>query len=132
MTDYVIDASALVLALGGKSEAAEAIRARLPGMRRHAPHLIDAEVGNVLRRHEQAARLSSREAQTALRAAQALVDHRYPHAGALAERAWTLRHDLSFYDALYVALADRLGVPLLTGDTRLSRTPGLPCVTELV
>lgn len=81
MTDYVIDASALVLALGGKSEAAEAIRARLPGMRRHAPHLIDAEVGNVLRRHEQAARLSSREAQTALRAAQALVDHRYPHAG---------------------------------------------------
>ncbi len=50
----------------------------------------------------------------------------------LAERAWTLRHNLSFYDALYVALADRLDVPLLTGDARLARAPGLPCEIELV
>lgn len=132
MTDYVIDASALVLALAGKTKATGELRARLPGMHRHAPYLIDAEVGNVLRRHERAALLSSREAYTALRAARALVDHRYPHDGALAERAWALRGNLSFYDALYVALADRLGVVLLTGDTRLSRAPGLPCETELV
>lgn len=67
MTEYVIDASALVLALGGKTEVADKLRARLPGMRRHAPHLIDAEVGNVLRRHEQAGLLSSAEAHAALR-----------------------------------------------------------------
>ncbi len=132
MNDYVLDASALVLALNGKSEAAEMLRARLPRMRRHAPHLIDAEVGNVLRRHERAARISSEEAHTALRAAGVLIDHRYPHARPLAELAWTLRDNLSFYDALYVALAVRIGVPLVTSDVRLSEAPGLPCEIELV
>lgn len=132
MTEYVIDASALVLALGGKTEVADKLRARLPGMRRHAPHLIDAEVGNVLRRHEQAGLLSSAEAHAALRATRALVDHRHPHTGALAEHAWTLRHNLSYYDALYVALAACLNVSLLTGDARLSRAPHLPCQVELV
>lgn len=132
MNDYVIDASALVLALNGKSSAADALRARLPAMRRHAPHLIDAEVGNVLRRHERAALISGREAVTALRVGWVLVDRRYPHTGALAARAWRLRHNLSYYDSLYVALADQLGVPLLTCDARLSRASGLPCRTELV
>lgn len=132
MSDYVIDASALVLALVGKTDAADALRARLPEMRRHAPHLIDAEVGNVLRRHEQAGHISTREADTALRVAGLLIDDRYPHVGALARRAWSLRHNFSFYDALYVALASHLDVPLLTADTRLSRAPGLACRAELV
>ncbi len=132
MTDCVVDASALVLALGGKTAAADRLRARFPGLRRHAPHLIDAEVGNVLRRHEHAGLISSAEAHAALRALRALVDHRYPHGGALTEHAWALRNNLSFYDALYVALAAQLDVPLLTGDARLSRAPGLPCQAELV
>ncbi|MBS9532493.1 type II toxin-antitoxin system VapC family toxin [Mycobacterium sp. M1] len=132
MTDYVIDASALLLALIGKTSDADELRARLPETRRHAPHLIDAEVGSVLRRHEQAGRISGDEAETALRAAGRLVDHRYPHTGALAERAWGLRRNVTFYDGLYVALAAHLGIPLLTVDTRLSRAPGLPCRTELV
>ncbi len=132
MNDYVLDASALVLALNGKTAPAQALRARLPDMRRHAPHLIDAEVGNVLRRHEQAAIISAEEAHTALRAARTLIDHRYPHAGPLAQLAWTWRENLSFYDALYVALAVRLGAPLLTGDTRLSKAAGLLCAVELV
>lgn len=132
MNDYVLDASALVLALVGKTKAAGALRARLPGIRRHAPHLIDAEVGNVLRRHEQAGHISTAEADTAARVAELLVDHRYPHVGALARRAWNLGHNLSFYDALYVALASCLEVPLLSADSRLSRAPGLPCQIELV
>lgn len=132
MNDVVVDASALVLALAGKTAAAEALRARLPGMRRHAPHLIDAEVGNVLRRHEQADRITDEEAHTALRAMRTLINHRYPHAGPLAERAWTLRGNLSFYDALYVALAAGLDIPLLTGDARLSRAPSTPCTIEVV
>lgn len=131
MTDYVIDASALVLALAGKTSAAGTLRSRLPGMRRHAPHLIDAEVGNVLRRHEQAGRISSREAETAVGVAGLLIDHRYPHVGALARRAWQLRHSVTFYDALYAALAGYLGIPLLTADVRLSRAPRLPCGVEL-
>lgn len=132
MSHYVIDASALVLALAGKSEGAQGLRDRLGGVRRHAPHLIDAEVGNVLRRHQRAALLDEQQAVQALRAASTLVDHRYPHTGTLGERAWQLRHQLSFYDALYVALAALLQVPLLTADARLSRAPGLPCQIELV
>lgn len=130
--DYVLDASALVLALIGKSESADLLRRKLPTMRRHAPHLIDAEVGNVLRRHEQEGRVSTEEAQSALHAAGVLIEHRYPHAGALAELAWTWRANLSFYDALYVALAVQLGVPLLTADAKLSRTPALSCEVEVV
>ncbi len=128
----MLDASAMVLALSGKTETASALRARLAGVRKHAPHLIDAEVGNVLRRHEREARLSPEEALLALRAARAVLDHRYPHVGPLAELAWTWRHNLSFYDALYVALAVLLNLPLITGDVRLSRAPDLRCTIELV
>jgi predicted nucleic acid-binding protein len=132
VSDCVLDASALALALAGKSDAASALRARLAGVRRHAPHLIDAEVGNVLRRHEHEGRLSAEEAARGLRAAAVLIDHRYPHVGPLSQLAWTWRHNLSFYDALYVALAVSLDLPLLTADIRLSGAPGLLCAIELV
>lgn len=132
MNDCVIDASAMVLALSGKTAAASTLRSRLRGVRKHAPHLIDAEIGNVLRRHEREARLSAEEALLALRAARVLVDHRYPHIGPLAELAWTWRHNLSYYDALYVALAVLLDAPLITGEVRLSRTPDVSCTIEFV
>lgn len=132
MRDCVLDASALVLALSGKSDPAAALRSRLIGSRRHAPHLVDAEVGNVLRRHERSGLLSADEASQALRAAAVVIDHRYPHTGPLGELAWTLRRNLSFYDALYVALAVSLQLPLVTADARLSRAPALPCTVELV
>jgi len=132
VSDCVLDASAMVLAVSGKSDAASKLRTRMSGVRKHAPHLIDAEVGNVLRRHEREARLSRDESLLALRAARTLVDHRYAHVGPLTELAWTWRHSLSFYDALYVALAALLELPLITGDVRLSRAPGLSCTIELV
>jgi predicted nucleic acid-binding protein len=132
VSDCVLDASAMVLAVSGKSDAASELRTRMSGVRKHAPHLIDAEVGNVLRRHEREARLSRDESLLALRAARTLVDHRYAHVGPLTELAWTWRHSLSFYDALYVALAALLELPLITGDVRLSRAPGLSCTIELV
>lgn len=127
MWDWVVD-----FANRPTTDDAEALRVRLREMRRHAPHLIDAEVGNVLRRHEQAGQISAQEADTALRVAGGLINHRYPHVGPLARQAWRLRHNLSFYDALYVALAGSLGIPLLTADTRLSGSPDLPCRVELV
>ncbi|MGH3501537.1 MAG: type II toxin-antitoxin system VapC family toxin [Nocardioidaceae bacterium] len=132
MSDCVLDASAMVLALSGKTDASSALRTRLVDVRTHAPHLVDAEVGNVLRRHERQTQLSPDEALLALRAAPALIDHRYPHVGALAELAWAWRHNLSFYDALYVALAVLMDLPLVTGDVRLSRATDLPCTIELV
>jgi len=68
VSDCVLDASAMVLAVSGKSDAASELRTRMSGVRKHAPHLIDAEVGNVLRRHEREARLSRDESLLALRA----------------------------------------------------------------
>ena len=132
MTDCVIDASALVMALVGKTDAADRLRERLPGLRLHAPHLIDAEVGNVLRRHELSGRISDTEATAALQAGTALIEHRYPHSGPLADLAWGLRANVSFYDALYVALATRLGIALITADARLARAPGVDCDVEIV
>jgi predicted nucleic acid-binding protein len=128
--DYVVDASALVLVMTGKTDDARALRTRLPSMRRHAPHLVDAEVGNVLRRHARAGLITSTEASAALRSLRVLVQHRYPPVGPLAELAWQYRDSLSFYAALYVALAVRLGVPLLSADARLTKAGH--CPVELV
>lgn len=130
--DVVLDASAAVLALIGRSGDAVALRHRLPSLRRHAPHLIDAEVGNVLRRHERRGRIGPAEAAAALTATSVLVDQRYPQDGPLALDAWTWRSNLTFYDSLYVALAARLGVPLLTADGRLARAIGTGCTVEVI
>ncbi|HEY1322795.1 MAG TPA: PIN domain-containing protein [Streptosporangiaceae bacterium] len=52
--------------------------------------------------------------------------------GPLAGTAWALRRNVTFYDALYAALATALGVPLVTADRRLAKSPGLSCAVELV
>jgi predicted nucleic acid-binding protein len=61
-----------------------------------------------------------------------LIDHRYEHRGSLATGAWALRANLTFYDALYVALAASLNAVLITTDARLSRAPDLPCDVDVV
>lgn len=132
MTQRVIDASVLAYALIGRTPTAAQLRARLRTLDCHAPHLIDAELGNVLRKRTRAGEITPTHAHTALRAARDVIAYRYPHLGSLAELAWTWRDNLSFYDALYVALATRLDVPLITGDHRLSRAPGLPCPVEVI
>ena len=132
MTDYVVDASAAVDALGVKDAVGLALRSRIIRATCHAPHLIDAEVGQTLRRGVGRGELDEEEAQTALRALANLIDHRYPHPGAMSSLAWELRHVVSFYDGLYVALATMLDLPLLTSDARLAKAPGLPCRCELI
>jgi predicted nucleic acid-binding protein len=61
-----------------------------------------------------------------------MIDYRYPHAGRLAALAWELRHTITFYAALYVALAAVLDMPLLTADVRLTKAPGLSCRVMLI
>jgi predicted nucleic acid-binding protein len=129
---FVIDASALVYAVRSPEPAAAGVRARLADEIVHAPHLIDAEVGNVLRRHVLAAALAPSAARTLLSDAAALVDLRYATIEALRGAAWALRENLSFYDALYVALAQALDLSLLTADAKLARAPRLPCAVELI
>lgn len=128
----VLDASALIFAIRSPVPTAAALRRRLVDEISHAPHLIDAETGNVLRRHVLTGALPPSDARTLLSDAATLVDMRYATSDALRGAAWELRENLSFYDALYVSLAQALGLPLLTADARLARAPRLPCAVELV
>lgn len=128
----VIDASGMVMAILGRSAAAAALRRRLSSEICHAPHLIDAEVGNVLRRRVLRGELPAAEAETLLLSSGPLVDHRHEMTGALAKAAWALRDNVTLYDGLYVALAAAMAVPLVTADVRLSKAPGLGCTVEQV
>jgi predicted nucleic acid-binding protein len=121
----VVDASALVAYLTG-GEHAEQVRARLlePGQALWAPHLVDAEVGHVLRRETLAGELGATTARAALEDLSDLPLRRASHRGLLA-RAWSLRENLSYYDALYVALAELLRARLLTLDGRIAGAPGI-------
>lgn len=128
----VIDASVLVEYLAGGERAEQAREAILAnGRSLWAPHLVDAEVGHALRRNVSHGALRASQAAQALDDLAALPVIRTPHAGLLS-RSWQLRGNLSFYDALYVALAERLGTALLTTDAKLSRASGLRASVELI
>ena len=88
----------------------------------HAPELLDLEVLQVLRRRERDGDLTSRRALEALEDLADMGIERYPH-GLLMARVWELRANLTAYDAVYVALAEVLEVPLVTCDARLQRAP---------
>ena len=121
----VLDASVLVVYLTGGELAGAAREALLDDQRAGwAPHLVDAEVGHALRRTVAAGELSGRAARAALDDLADLPIHRAGHRGLLA-RAWELRSNLTFYDGLYVALAERLGLPLVTLDARMAGAPGI-------
>lgn len=125
----VVDASAVVEVLVGRPPPSLAIRLAAEATL-HVPHLLDIEVLHVLRRLVQKGSLDDRQAQEA-RDHLALLDiDRYPHAP-LADRIWSLRANLSAYDASYVALAEVLDTVLVTTDARLGRAPGLSDLVEV-
>ena len=123
----VIDASALVDAFIGKASAAT----RISGEELHAPHLIDLEVASALRRLEWEGTIAEPDSGTFLTALQHANLHRHSHRGLLGA-IWELRHNLSTYDAAYVALATALDAPLVTTDAKLAEAPGVTCTVELV
>lgn len=125
-----IDASALLYAIIGGDAGAAELRRQLMSEVCHAPHLIDAEVGNVLRNKVIRGELAPDLAEALLHAGPSLIDFRYGHE-ALATTAWRLRDNVTYYDALYVALAVGLGTVLVTADKRLASTK-LPCQVRLV
>ena len=97
----------------------------------HAPHLIDIEIAQVLRRYVLGGAFGARRAVQALDHWRQLDVERYPHEPFL-DRVWGLRNNVSAYDALYVALAEALGESLVTGDRKLAVVPGLNVRVELV
>ena len=123
----VVDASAALSALLNAGPA----RRALANEQLHAPHLIDSEVANGLRRRVAAQQLGADEGWNALDAFRRLGMTRYP-VFALLDRVWQLRENLSACNASYVALAELLDCTLLTADARLSRAPGIRCPITLV
>jgi len=128
----VVDASALLEALL-RTSAAKAVEDRLfaPRQTLHAPHLLDVEVAQVIRRYTANGEIDSARGRLALADLADLPLRRYPH-DFLLPRIWDLRNNLTAYDAAYVALAEALDAPLLTRDRRLAAAGSHRAQIELV
>ncbi|MDN5789876.1 MAG: type II toxin-antitoxin system VapC family toxin [Micrococcales bacterium] len=128
----VVDASVVVAALLSTGGAGARARERLrldPDL--HVPHLLDVEVTAALRRR---VRLGQTGIDVATEIRADLADFaalRWDHEPLLG-RVWELRENVSPYDAVYIVLAEMLDAPLVTGDARLSRAPGLNCRVEVL
>ena len=90
---------------------------------RHAPHLIDIEFANALRRLTRAGLVDENGASRAIETMRNWALIRHQHRDTLA-RVWALRESISPYDAAYVSLAEALRAPLLTCDAKLARSHG--------
>jgi predicted nucleic acid-binding protein len=119
----VVDASALVeLLLQG--ERAPAVAHAVRGTEMTAPDVVNPEVLSVLRRMERTGDVRPERARQAVADLLDAPVRRYATLPLLPV-VWELRGSVSAYDACYVALARALGCPLVTGDLRLTRAPGL-------
>lgn len=120
----VLDASAaLEVLLNDRLAASVARRIFDPAESLHAPHLIDVEVAQVLRRIVRKKEMSAERGAQALDDLRRLPLSRYPHS-LLLDRIWALRDNASAYDATYLALAEALDATLLTCDAALATIPG--------
>ena len=128
----VVDASAVLEVLLRTPAAADVDRLLFgAGQTLHAPHLLDVEVAQVVRRYVAGGEIEEARGRAALAD---LVDfplRRYPH-DVLLPRVWDLRNSLTAYDAAYVALAEALDAPLVTRDRRLAAVHGHHARVEMV
>lgn len=122
----VVDASLLVSALVDAGEDGEWSASVIASGDLVAPHLVLVEATNILRRLEATGRLDRLEARASARdlAALELVAAPFPP---FAERVWELRHNVTSYDAWYVAVAEAFALPLATLDRRLAAAEGPRC-----
>jgi predicted nucleic acid-binding protein len=126
----VVDASVIVEALVDKGVSGTTARERLRSIDAVAPNHLPLEVISAIRRHLQAGRLSAEHgagALTMLRQLRISLMTTEP----LLERIWELRHNVTAYDAAYIALAEGLGAPFLTGDRRLATVAARSCTVEV-
>jgi len=128
----VVDASAVLeLILGSDGARAVAARFSRTPESLHAPHLLDLEVTQVLRRFVARSEISADRAWHGLAAFRDTPITRHAHEPFL-DRIWDLRHAMTAYDASYVALAEALNAPLVTCDARLAGSRGHAAEIELV
>lgn len=126
----VVDTSAVLEAIVAVDPAPGLIELLAGDGDLHTPHLIDIEVLHALRRLNAIGELSEERASDARADFRELAMVRYPHVS-LSNRIWELRHNLTAFDAAYVALAEALEVPLVTCDRRLSDAPGHTAEVEV-
>ena len=128
----VVDAS-VVLELLLRTPAATVMEARLFSGDAiwHAPHLLDVEVAQVLRRYTFAGDIGADRGFEALSDLADLPLTRYPHHPFLS-RIWELRDNVTAYDAVYISLAEALAVPLVTLDAKLASAPGHDATIEVL
>lgn len=127
----VVDASVVAEILLGSSDGRRIAEELLGGTADlHAPHLLDVEVTQVLRRAWLRGEMSEARGRLGLARLEELPIQRHGHL-ALLGRAWGLRGMVTAYDAVYVALAEVLGGRLLTRDGRLARSQGHSAAIEL-
>lgn len=127
----VLDASAAVdwlLQTSAGVQIGRRILAR--GESLHAPHLIDLEVVQTLRRLTKEGTITARRAEEGIQDLLAIRVNRYPHFVFL-PWIWEHRNNFSAYDACYVGLAEKLGATLITRDGRLASAPGHTAAIEL-
>lgn len=120
LTDLVLDASAALELTRDNVDAA------LPDGRLYAPAIIDIEYLHTLRRFVRMKQLTPDRARTRIAD---WVDNdltRVQHV-LLLSRMWQLRDNIATYDAAYVALAEKLEIPLVTADRRLARAAAAYC-----
>ncbi len=128
----VLDASSTIeLLTGSRLGRLVATRISPPDETLHAPHLLDLEVAQALRRYVAGGAVAPARAEIALTDLADLDLERYPH-NLFLPRIWALRANLTAYDAAYVALAEALGCPLLTCDAKLARAPEARASFELL
>jgi predicted nucleic acid-binding protein len=129
----VLDASAAIEWLT-KSPTGTKIDRRLfsfPAATLHAPHLLDVEVAQVLRRFVREKTMTAARGEEALQDLHDLPLNRYPH-DILIPRVWELRATLTAYDAVYLALAELLDAPLLTCDRKIALASGHRVTVEVL
>ncbi len=129
----VVDASA-VLEFLLRTPLGERVEARFFGKEEeelHAPHLLDVEIAQGLRRLVRTGEVSSGRAGEAIDDLTDLDLHRHAHLDLL-DRAWKLRDNISAYDAMYVALAEAIEAPIVTCDSPLAKAPGHRARIEVI
>jgi predicted nucleic acid-binding protein len=127
----VVDASIVLEVLLNSTAASTIVRRLSTQDSLHAPHLLDLEVAQALRRLVRNEQLSQTRSLQAVGDLADLRVTRYPHTPFL-PRIWSLRHNLTAYDASYVALAESLDAVLLTRDPLLASSPGHGAQIELI
>lgn len=126
----MIDTSAVLEALAARDPAPGLVERLARDGDLHGPHLIDTEVLHALRRMTMNGAMSDERATDARSDFAELTLVRYPHQP-LSDRIWALRHNLTAYDATFVALAETINAPLITCDVRLASAPGHTAHIEL-